>query len=104
MASPAAPQAGSPAAAAVTVAGAPTSVRWPCECGSLVPIDVSTCPSCGADFLNDLKEVGPGRHREGENGLVGLLLGRSRAARMTIAGVFALIIAVVVPIVLTLFS
>jgi ribosomal protein S27AE len=90
---------------AVTSDGAGTSAEepvrrggWPCTiCSILVPIDAKVCPSCGTSFLATLQaETAAQAPRPGP------LMRLPRAARLTAALVLSLLVAVVVPLLLTL--
>lgn len=87
------------AAAADESGESPAVVRWPCRCGMSVPIETDVCPACGSLFLEDVREVPAGRHRGGKSGL---LLSGSRRMRLTLAGVFAALLAVGIPLLLAL--
>jgi hypothetical protein len=70
---------------------------WPCQCGTLVPMAESSCPSCGRAFLGDLSSTATPRHRTG-----GGRWPTSRAASLLLAGVIALVLAVGLPLLLAL--
>jgi hypothetical protein len=72
-------------------------VRWPCGCGAEVTLNQPTCPACGSEFLGALRNEG-GRHRRGADGP----RIRSRAARLSLAGLLALVLAVAIPVLLAL--
>jgi hypothetical protein len=71
---------------------------WPCSiCSILVPIDAEVCPSCGTSFLATLQaETAAQAPRPGP------LMRLPRAARLTAAMVLSLLVAVVIPLLLTL--
>ncbi len=71
---------------------------WPCSiCSILVPIDAEVCPSCGTSFLATLQaETGAAAPAPGA------LMRLPRAARLATAVVLSLLVAVVVPLLLTL--
>jgi hypothetical protein len=72
-------------------------MRWPCGCGAAVTLNQATCPACGSEFLGALRADG-GRHRRGAGGP----RIRSRAARLSLAGLLALVLAVAIPLLLAL--
>lgn len=80
---------------AATLAG----LRWPCCCGAEVLIANTSCPACGNEFLGDLRTGGSGRHRRSAHSGPRV---RSRAARLTLAGLAAVMVAVLVPALLAL--
>jgi hypothetical protein len=81
---------------APTAAG--SAPRWPCACGALVPIEQNECPACGSPFLGELSSMGNGRHREAVPG--GLHWPAARGARLALAGLIAVVIALGVPLLL----
>jgi hypothetical protein len=78
------------------------ALRWPCACGNEVEFDQDTCPVCGSAFLGDLRGEAVGRHRGASKGPFAERWASSRAFRFIAAGVIALLIAVVIPVLLTL--
>jgi hypothetical protein len=75
---------------------------WPCSCGNEVGFDVDSCPECGRAFLEELRGL-EARERTGPPWLVAYLEA-SRAMRLSIAGMIALLVAVGIPSLLILFG
>jgi hypothetical protein len=82
----------------VGATGAAPGLRWPCSCGTEVLMEHTTCPVCGSEFLGGLRSEDSGRHRRGP----GAIRGRSRTVRLCLAGLVAVAVAVVIPVLLTL--
>lgn len=79
---------------------APATGTWPCSsCSAAVPLDLSACPACGAAFLSRIAGDG-GRHRSSDAG--GGLARMSRSARIATGLGIGVLIAVVVPVLLSL--
>jgi hypothetical protein len=75
---------------------------WPCSCGTDVPFDIDICPECGSGFLAELRGV-DAPERSGPAWMA-TYLRASRTMRLTVAAVFALAVAVGIPVLLALFS
>ncbi len=99
-----------PAAQAAEGDAAARSGSWPCSCGTLVALAVNECPACGRPFLADLRvsaEVAGlpgldnGRHRR-RGGRFVQRLHASRALRLSLGALVAVVIAVLVPTVISL--
>ena len=83
-----------------TEPGTPNAVGWPCSCGNQVGFDQDDCSACGSPFLGDLRGENEGKHRAG--GRFGAQWNESRVFRFVVAGGAAFLIAVVIPLLLTL--
>jgi hypothetical protein len=95
------PPAGADAAAETDADAAPVrKAGWPCAiCSILVPIDAEACPSCGASFLATLQAD---TARQAPR--AGLIMRLPRSARLAAAVVLSFVIAVLVPLLLSLFG
>ncbi|MDQ1636413.1 MAG: hypothetical protein QOJ32_3222 [Frankiaceae bacterium] len=71
---------------------------WPCAiCSLLVPLDAEVCPSCGASFFQILQADAARQAPP-----AGVIMRLPRAARLAAAVVLSLVLAVLVPLLLTL--
>lgn len=76
----------------------PVQAGWPCAtCSLLVPLQSEVCPSCGASFLAALQADSAGQAPR-----AGLVMRLPRAARIAAALALSLMVAVLVPLLLTL--
>lgn len=103
----AAPAAGAPAGTATTAGTAPVDPPrqgpggWPCRsCGTTVGWEEARCGACGAAFLADSGEVAT-RHRQ-PGGVRARVLALSRGGRLVLALLAAVLLAVAVPLLLSL--
>jgi hypothetical protein len=84
-----------------TDGGNRTVPTWPCvACGQRVPVELNACPGCGIGFLAQVSQANPVLRVPG----VGDVSRFSPPVRLALAGGIGLLLAIVLALILALFS
>ncbi len=78
------------------------TLTWVCKCSETVSFEHSACPLCGGSFLGDLRDGEGGRHRPGGTALS--WLPETRQVRLAAAAFLAIALAVLIPVIISLFG